>query len=179
MRGDVFRAVAPGRTARQLRSVAAALKKRPCWCVRTSPIHGRGVFATRTIRKGAKIIEYRGARIGRSDADVQPVRDPKDPHHTFLFELSDGTIIDAASGGNSARWINHSCEPNCESVEYDDGKLFIHARRTIRAGEELCYDYRIPVEGRGSERDRKAYACACRSSRCRGTLLLEAGSRRK
>jgi SET domain-containing protein len=158
--------------------MSAPSKVRRPWSVRTSPIHGRGVFATRTIRKAAKIIEYRGARISQREAEAQAVRDPTDPNHTFLFELSDGTIIDAASGGNSARWINHSCDPNCESVEYDDGTLFIHARRTIRAGEELCYDYRIPAAGRGSEKERRAYACACRSSRCRGTLLIKTSSRR-
>jgi SET domain-containing protein len=103
------------------------------------------VFAIRTIRKGAKILEYRGARLSESAADAQPIRDPANPHHTFLFQLSDGTIIDGGTRGNSARWINHSCQPNCESVEYDDGTLFIHARRTIHAGEELCYDYRIAV----------------------------------
>jgi uncharacterized protein len=147
-------------------------KKSPSWRVRTSPIHGRGLFAIRTIRKGAKIIEYRGARISETDADDQPSRDPANPHHTFLFQLRDGTIIDAGTRGNSARWINHSCQPNCESIEYDDGTLFIHARRTIRAGEELCYDYRIGALGKATGLNRKDYACACKSPRCRGTLLL-------
>jgi SET domain-containing protein len=154
------------------------LKKRECWSVRNSPIHGRGVFATRTIRKGAMIIEYRGARISESAANRQPVRDPKDPHHTFLFQLSDGTIIDGGTRGNSARWINHSCQPNCESIEYDDGSLFIHARRTIRIGEELCYDYRITVAGAVTKTALRDYACACKSPRCRGTLLLTPGGRR-
>ena len=90
----------------------------------------------------------------------------------FLFQLRDGTIIDAGTRGNSARWINHSCQPNCESLEYDDGTLFIHARRTIRAGEELCYDYRIGALGKVTDLDREDYACACKSPRCRGTLLL-------
>jgi SET domain-containing protein len=157
----------------------AASKKKKCWCVRTSPIHGRGVFATRTIRKGARIIEYRGKRITEEAANDQPVRDPKDPHHTFLFQLDDGTIIDAGTRGNSARWINHSCQPNSESIEYDDGTLFIHARRAIHAGEEICYDYRISTEGRTTKRDRLEYACACNSPRCRGTLLLLPKRRRK
>ncbi len=150
----------------------ASSKKKRCWSVRNSPIHGRGVFATRTIRKGARIIEYRGKRISEEVANDQPVRDPENPHHTFLFQLSDGAIIDAGTRGNSARWINHSCQPNSESIEYDDGTLFIHARRTIRAGEEICYDYRISMAGRSSKRDRLDYACACKSPRCRGTLLL-------
>lgn len=156
-----------------------ALSKRQCYRIRDSPIHGRGVFATRTIRKGSRIIEYRGNRISEIAANRQPVRDSNDPHHTFLFQLSDGAIIDAAARGNSARWINHSCVPNCESIEYGDGRVFIHARRTIRAGEELAYDYRIVVDGGVSARDRKAYACACKATRCRGTLLLVAKRRVK
>jgi uncharacterized protein len=158
--------------------MTTSVNKNGCWCVRNSPIHGRGVFATRTIRKGARIVEYRGARISEDAANDQPVRDLLDPHHTFLFQLSDGTIIDGGARGNSARWINHSCQPNCESIEYGDGTLFIHARRTIRAGEEICYDYRISTEGRSSKKDRKAYACSCKSPRCRGTLLLGPKPRR-
>ena len=156
-----------------------AMKRSECWRVHSSPIHGRGMFAIRTIRKGAKIIEYRGARISESAANDQPARDPKNLYHTFLFQLSDGTVIDGGARGNSARWINHSCQPNCESVEYDDGTLFIHARRTIRAGEELCYDYHIAILGRSSKSDREAYACTCKSPRCRGTLLLMAKSHRR
>ena len=136
------------------------------------------MFAIRTIRKGAKIIEYRGARISESAANDRPARDPKNPYHTFLFQVSDGTIIDGGARENNARWINHSCQPNCESVEYSDGTLFIRARRTIRAGEELCYDYRIAILG-SSKSDREAYACACKSPRCRGTLLLTAKSHRR
>ena len=119
------------------------MKKSERWRVRSSPIHGRGVFAIRTIRKGAQIIEYPGARISESAAKCSAGSRSEESIHTFLFQLSDGTIIDGGARGNSACWINHSCQPNCESVQYDDGTLFIHARRTIRAGEELCYDYRI------------------------------------
>ena len=60
-----------------------------------------------------------------------PLSDPNDPYHTLLFELSDGMVIDAGLRGNAARWINHGCQPNCEAIEYDDGRVFIHARRTI------------------------------------------------
>jgi hypothetical protein len=157
----------------------ARLREGEYYRVHNSPIHGHGVFATRTIRRGAKVIEYRGTRISENAANDQPVRDENDPLHTFLFQLNDGTIIDAGTQGNSARWINHSCAPNCESVEYGDGRVFIHATRTIRAGEELCYDYRITVEGRLSDRDRRAYTCACKAARCRGTLLLLTKRRRK
>jgi uncharacterized protein len=118
------------------KSRIAPLSKGKCYRVRNSPIHGRGLFATRTIRKGFKIIEYRGIRISELAANRQPVRNSRDPDHTFLFQLSDGTVIDAGTRGNSARWMNHSCVPNCESIEYGDGMVFIHARRTIRAGSQ-------------------------------------------
>ena len=143
------------------------------YIVRPSPTHGRGVFATRTIRKGSRIVEYRGARISAAEADDLPPTDPLDPYHTLLFELSNGTVIDASRRGNAARWINHCCEPNCEAIEYDDGNVFIHARRTIRAGEELTYDYGLVYEGRLSNRARKAFACRCGARRCRGTMLAK------
>jgi len=141
------------------------------YVIRRSPTHGRGVFATRTINKGARVLEYRGIRIGSDAADYRPPTDPTDPYHTLMFELSDGTVIDASVRGNAARWINHGCDPNCEAIEYDDGRVYIHARRTIRAGEELRYDYRLVFEGRLSERARRAFACRCGARRCRGTML--------
>ncbi len=141
------------------------------YVVRPSPTHGRGVFARRTIRKGARIVEYRGARLARSVADERPLSDPGDAYHTLLFELSDGTVIDASLRGNAARWINHGCDPNCEAVEFDDGRVFIFAKRTIRAGEELRYDYRLGYEGTMSRRAQRAFACRCGAPRCRGTML--------
>lgn len=151
----------------------AIARKTPIYVVRNSPIHGRGVFAGRTIRKGTCIVEYRGERISVREAERRPDSDPDNPYHTFLFELNDGRVIDASVRGNAARWINHCCVPNCETIEYDDGRVFIQARRTIRAGEEITYDYRLSLEGRVSERTRKAYACRCAARRCRGTLLIE------
>jgi SET domain-containing protein len=148
----------------------AAKPTRP-YVIRPSPTHGRGVFASRTIRKGARIVEYRGARLPRSVADERPATDPTDSYHTLLFELCDGTVIDASLRGNAARWINHGCDPNCKAVEYDDGRVFIYAKRTIRAGEELRYDYRLGYEGRMSARAQRAFACRCGAPCCRGTML--------
>jgi SET domain-containing protein len=161
------------KTAASRRKAAASPSSattRP-YVVRRSRIHGRGVFAARTIRKGADIVEYRGQRITMKQADRRPDSDPDNPYHTFLFELDDGRVIDAAVRGNAARWINHSCEPNCEPYEDDDCRVFIAARRTIRKGEELGYDYRLNVDGRITKAMREAYACRCGSSRCRGTML--------
>jgi len=147
--------------------------------VRNSPIHGRGVFATRKIRKGTQIIEYRGDRTTWEVALERPPSDPDNPHHTFFFETSDGTVIDANVRGNAARWINHSCDANCESLEYDDGRVYIEARRTIRAGEEITYDYRLSLDGRIGKRTRAAYACHCGTPRCRGVLLVDPKKKKK
>jgi SET domain-containing protein len=141
------------------------------YIARTSVIHGKGVFAKEPIRKGTRIIEYRGVRSSMEEACERPPSDPANPHHTFIFELSDGTVIDAGVKGNAARWINHSCDPNCEAIEDDEGRMFIHAMRTIRAGEELTYDYQLIWEGPISVRTRKAHRCDCGTDRCRGTML--------
>ena len=159
--------------AGQKRASAARANARPqrAYTVRNSPIHGRGVFATRTIRKGADIVEYRGRRITVEEADNLPDSDAGNPFHTFLFELNDGRVIDAGVRGNAARWINHSCQPNCVPYEDDEGRVFIEAKRTIRAGEELSYDYRLNVPGRRSARMLANYACRCGAPRCRGSML--------
>ncbi|HET8584671.1 MAG TPA: SET domain-containing protein-lysine N-methyltransferase [Casimicrobiaceae bacterium] len=161
------------RPARTSGASAAAPSARPkrAYVVRHSPIHGRGVFATRTIRKGADIIEYRGRRVSMEEADELPDSDPKNPYHTFLFELNDGRVIDAAVRGNAARWINHSCRPNCVPYEDDRGRVFIEAKRTIRAGEELSYDYKLNVPGRHTKALLANYVCRCGAPRCRGTMV--------
>jgi SET domain-containing protein len=164
---------APPRPPRKSAATAAARPSAPArpYVVRRSAIHGRGVFATRTIRKGTDIIEYRGERITMKEADRRPPSDPDNPYHTFLFELDDGRVIDADVRGNAARWINHSCAPNCEPYEDDEGRVFIAAKRTITKGEELLYDYRLNIDGRITKKMREAYACRCGAPRCRGTML--------
>jgi len=141
------------------------------YAVRNSPIHGRGVFAGRDIAKGTRIVEYRGRRIGWDEAQALPDSDPDNPFHTFFFSLDDGRVIDAGQRGNAARWINHSCEPNCKTEEDEEGRVFIYAKRDIREGEELAYDYRLRFDGKVTKKDRKAYACRCGSGKCRGTML--------
>ena len=85
-------------------------------------------------------------------------------------------MIDADVRGNAARWINHSCSPNCDTYEDEGGRVFIEARRAIRLGEELTYDYRLSYDGRVGRKVLTAYACRCGAPHCRGTML--AGSRR-
>jgi len=143
------------------------------YIVRTSVIHGRGVFATRLIQRGTRIIEYRGDRTTWDIALERPPSDPANPHHTFFFETSDGNVIDANIRGNAARWINHSCDANCESYEDEDGRVYIDARRRIQPGEEITYDYRLTLDGRISQRTRNAYRCRCGARKCRGVLLIE------
>jgi SET domain-containing protein len=154
------------------KSSPAARHTKRLYRVRNSHIHGRGVFAAAAIAKGTRIIEYRGERTTWEIASERPDSDPEDPAHTFIFELDDGRVIDAAVRGNAARWINHSCAPNCKSCEDDDGRIYIEAKRAIAPGEELTYDYRLSYDGRITRKVREEYACRCGSKRCRGTLLL-------
>ena len=149
----------------------SAIAKKKSYAVRNSRIHGRGVFATEKIRRGTVIIEYKGQRASWDDAMERPDSDPEDSAHTFLFQLDDGRVIDARVHGNAARWINHSCDPNCTTIEDDDGRVYIRARRKIRPGEELSYDYRLFIEGRLSKRERAQYVCRCGADKCRGSLL--------
>lgn len=92
-------------------------------------------------------------------------------HHTFLFAVNRSTVIDATKGGNDSRFINHSCEPNCESV-IERGRVFVDALRSIPAGEELTYDYAYTRDGTETEEEETTlYACRCGARRCRGTIL--------
>ena len=141
------------------------------YTVRRSAIHGRGVFATRAIRRGERIIEYKGQRVSWDLAMERPDSDPDDPAHTFLFELDDGRVIDARVRGNAARWINHSCAPNCETCEDDDGRVYIEAKRAIKPGDELSYDYKLIVDGKLTKKERASYTCRCGKPQCRGSLL--------
>ena len=139
--------------------------------VRASPVHGAGLFALRSLPPGALVGVYEGRRYAPSQAHDMNWDDAL----TYLFGLSDGTLIDASDGGNATRHINHSCEPNCQANEEsdDDGELsiVIRTRRRIRVGEELFIDYRLEV----GANDPAAYPCRCGSPRCRGTLAGGSG----
>jgi SET domain-containing protein len=138
--------------------------------VRRSGVHGKGVFALQAIAAGATIIEYTGEVISWKEALRRHPHDPKDPNHTFYFHIDDGHVIDAKQGGNASRWINHSCEPNCEADE-EDGRVFIKALRDLSPGEELFYDYGLVIDERYTAKLKKEYACRCGSAACRGTML--------
>ena len=129
-------------------------------------MHGRGVFATKRIRTNTRIIEYTGKRV-----TWESVPNDSDGQHTFLFGLDDGImVIDPEIGGNDARWINHSCDPNCEAIE-EDGRVFIYALQDILPGEELSYDYQLEVDEPVTRETEQESKCLCKTSRCRGTML--------
>ena len=138
--------------------------------VRRSGVHGKGVFALKPIAKGERIIEYKGQVITWPEAQKRFPHDPNDPNHTFYFHIDDDHVIDAKVGGNAARWINHSCAPNCEADE-TDGRVFIHALRNLKPGEELFYDYGLIIDERYTPKLKKEYECRCGSKGCRRTML--------
>jgi len=140
--------------------------------VRNSPIHGRGVFALRPIAKGARIIEYKGKLITDEEADRRYGLIQEHSAHTMLFSVEGGWVIDATRGGNSARWVNHSCAPNCE-IEEEGHRVFIEARRDIKPGEEIAYDYNLQIGERHTKKAKRDHACLCGARRCRGTMLGE------
>jgi uncharacterized protein len=135
--------------------------------VRASTIQGFGVFARRPIAAGTRIIEYAGEVISEREGDARYDERIMERHHTVLMALEDGRCIDAAVGGNESRFINHSCEPNCEAVE-EAGRVWIEALAPIGAGEELTYDYSYE---RSDDDDEGFYRCGCGTRACRGTIL--------
>lgn len=139
--------------------------------VRRSGVHGKGVFALQPIEPGEVLIEYTGDRIDWDEALRRHPHDPSNPEHTFYFQLRTGEVIDALYDGNASRWINHSCDPNCEAEETDDGRVFIKALRPIAPGEELSYDYGLTIDERYTPALKKRYECRCGAPHCRHTML--------
>jgi SET domain-containing protein len=153
-------------------------RRTPLFEVRHSLIHGFGVFATRRIRKGTMVIEYLGDRVSHAQADARyEDKDPND-NHTFLFTVDAKTVIDAGVNGNEARYINHGCDPNCESTTVNK-RIFIAAIRTIQPGEELSYDYQIQRDSDDAPNVDEVYACRCGALNCRGSMLEAAKKPRK
>lgn len=139
--------------------------------VRKSKIAGKGAFATRDIEKGERLIEYLGERITHALADARYDDHASSDHHTFLFSVNRSVVIDAYVDGNDARFINHSCDPNCES-EIERGRVFIDAIKPIRKGQELNYDYAYVRDGSESvEEETTLYGCRCGEKKCRGSIL--------
>jgi len=145
--------------------------------VRPSAIEGSGAFARCCIPKGTRIIEYAGERITPAMAHDRYGRDSRwvddffdEEPHFYLFTVDSNIIIDGGVNGNEARFINHSCMPNCEAVT-ENGRAYIEALRPIKEGEELTFDYRLDGGPDVTEEDKLRYACFCGTAFCRGTML--------
>ena len=145
--------------------------------VHNSPIQGLGGFATQRIRKGMRIVEYIGERITSEEADRRYTDEAEHPH-VLLFVVDKHTVIDAGVGGNDARFINHSCEPNCKTI-VEKKRVYIEAIKNIAAGEELTYDYNLTREGNDNPETEKQFACHCGAKTCRGTMLAPKKEKRK
>jgi uncharacterized protein len=136
---------------------------------RRSPVHGTGVFALRAIAAGERLFEYKGEVTSWRRAAA---RQRSKAGHTFVFGLSNGRVIDGSRGGNSARFLNHACTPNCEAIETGH-RVFIHALIAIQPGVELSIDYGLEVEGEITEEIRSHYACRCGAENCRRSMIRD------
>jgi SET domain-containing protein len=152
-------------------SVRVRIKLTQPWFeIRRSVIQGRGAFAVRRIPKGTRLVEYTGERITHKQADKRYDDEAMGRHHTFLFIASRTTVVDARLEGSEAKYLNHSCDPNCEAV-IERGRIFIEAVRDIPKGKELAYDYSYGRDGTETPEDEARYKCLCGSKKCRGSIL--------
>ena len=141
--------------------------------VRKSGIHNKGVYATKDIPKGTQIIEYRGEKISKAEGDRR-LDETHEAHKkdrtnaaTYIFELNDEYDLDGNMPNNDAKYINHSCDPNCD-FDVGEESVFIYAKRDIKKDEELTYNY-------GFEFDDEYYEhpCRCGSENCVGFIVAE------
>jgi SET domain-containing protein len=134
--------------------------------IRSSAIHAAGCYTTARIRKGTQVVEYTGPRITKEEADEKYQHSPT----TYLFGVGDGSMV--IDGHGTAMFINHSCDPNCETEEIE-GKVWIIATRAIAAGEELTYDYNL-YDG-----DEDDAVCNCGARNCRKSMYSPEELRRR
>jgi uncharacterized protein len=144
--------------------------KNKYFAIRNSGVHGKGAFALKDIRKGTRLVEYVGENISPAESDKRYDDTNVKNHHTFLFSVDNRKVIDATFGGNESRFINHSCDPNCDAI-IEKRRVYIEANRTIRKGEELAYDYNYERTPKTTRKDEKLYKCLCGAEKCRGTIL--------
>jgi SET domain-containing protein len=128
-----------------------------------SKIHGAGAYAQRDIPAGTYIIEYVGPRIDKEEAARQC-----EAGNTYVFTVDDTWDINGNVVWNPARFINHSCEPNCEAeLDEEKGEVWIKALRGIKVGEELTYNYGYGIE------NFEEHPCQCGASECVGYMIAE------
>ena len=140
--------------------------------IRDSPIQGKGGFATHHIPAGTRLIEYAGERITPAESDARYPETPDMRHHTYLFAIDDDVVVDASVNGNAARFLNHSCAPNCDAV-IEDGRIWIETIHDIAPGEELVYDYAYVLAERHTPAAKRRFPCHCGAITCRGTILAK------
>ena len=145
--------------------------------VRNSAIHGRGVFARLPIAANETVVEYKGEIISEAEIDRRYPEDREGLNHTFVFGVEYDYNIDGGSHGNLARWINHSCAPNCDTYE-ENKRIYIRAIRRIRPDEELTYDYAIEAGEPLTAALKKRWPCWCGAVDCRGTVLVPTRKRK-
>ena len=144
------------------------------WKLLKSKVHGTGVFANEQIKKNLKVIEYIGEKILKSEGDkrsadrIKKYLNKKNEGSVYIFELNKKYDIDGSPGYNKARYINHSCDPNCE-VNIDKGEIWISSIKTIKKGDELNYDYGYPFD----EDDYHDHPCKCGSKKCIGYIISQ------
>jgi len=144
--------------------------KNKYFVIRSSGVHGKGAFALKTIRKGTRVVEYVGESISPAESDRRYDDTGVKNHHTFLFAVDQRKVIDATFGGNESRFINNSCDPNCDAI-IEKRRVYIEANRTIREGEELAYDYNYERTAKTTKADERLYTCLCGSAECSGTIV--------
>lgn len=150
----------------------AASQDDPRFEIRQSGIQGLGGFATCHIPAGVRLIEYAGERITPAEADARYPDTPGARHHTYLFAIDDAVVVDASVNGNAARFLNHSCAPNCDAV-IEDGRIWIETIHEIEPGEELVYDYAYVLAERHTPAAKRRFPCHCGAVTCRGTILAK------
>ena len=138
--------------------------------IRRSGIQGLGGFATGHIPAGVRLIEYAGERITPAQAEARYPDQSGTRHHTYLFAIDDEVVVDASVNGNEARFLNHSCAPNCDAV-IDDGRIWIETIHDLEPGEELVYDYAYVLAERHTPAAKRRFPCHCGAITCRGTIL--------
>ena len=142
------------------------------WEVRKSKIHSKGVFAKKNIKKNTQIIEYIGEKVTKAEGDrrsserIKKFTNSRQSGSVYIFELNKKYDIDGFVSRNKAKFINHSCNPNCE-VDIFDGKIWISSIKNIKKDEELSYDYGYTFD----KEDYKDHICKCGSKNCIGFII--------
>jgi SET domain-containing protein len=142
------------------------------WIIKESTVHARGLFARQNIVKGTKIIEYVGKKVKKVEGDLRSERrikkylNSKETGSVYIFELNSRYDIDGSPIYNKARYINHSCKPNCD-IEIKNNRIWVISKKMIKKDEELSYDYGYEFD----KDDYKDHPCKCGSKNCIGFII--------